>query len=161
MNIYDAIKSSFATLPAKQLFRASTGRQVSSSSVMLGVAMKIPAITDRLSAASAIDQLLAEGEGLGDTPKAERATHFARFSEVRREWSKAAARHGFAPCLPVVSNQVSGASEGGAPFGSTVVTNPFSVAVMDLFRDGYRLTLLMLKEFFWGFRWGAGPFEVI
>lgn len=68
---------------------------------------------------------------------------------------------GFEPSLPVVTNPVSRGGTAAIPEGATVVTNGFSAALMDFFDEGYRLMLIMLKEFLWGFRGYSGMFDAV
>lgn len=154
--IYLEIRDLFSSLPAGELFTGEGERQVDSSDIELGLSMQIPAVTNRASAVQAIDLVLAQGEGLGVSPLSQ-DTHFARFNEVLQNYARIYGL-GIEPSLPVVTNPVTR----GAPLaGATLVTNGFSAALMDFFNEGYRLMLIMLKEFFWGFRGYSGTFEAV
>lgn len=157
--IYLDIRELFATLPAGELFTGEGERQISSSDIELGLSMQIPAVTNRASAVQAIDFVLAQGEGLGVSPLS-KDTHFARFNEVLQSYARVCDL-GIEPFLPVVTNPVSRGAPAEISEDVTLVTNGFSAALMDFFNEGYRLMLIMLKEFFWGFRGYSGMFEAV
>jgi hypothetical protein len=154
--IYLAIKQLFATLPAAELFTGDGERQIDETDIELGVSMKILPVTTRATAATAIELVLAQGEGLSDSPLVT-DTHFARFTQVLDGFGELEARLGVELSRPVVENPVTAPGTKGA----TVVTHPFSREVMLLFERGYRLMLVMLREFFWGFRGYSGLLEAV
>ena len=121
--------------------------------------MTIPAVTSRATAVQAVGLVLEQGEGLGASPLS-KDTHFARFNEVLQDYLQIS-KLGLEPSLPVVTNPVSRGGYAAIPEGATVVTNGFSAALMDFFDEGYRLMLIMLQEFFWGFRGYSGMFEAV
>ena len=157
--IYLDIQTLFGTLPAGELFIGEGERQIDSSDVELGLAMQIPAVTSRATAVQAVDLVLEQGEGLGASVLS-KDTHFARFNEVLQSYLQIS-KLGLEPSLPVVNNPVSRGGTPAIPEGATVVTNGFSAALMDFFDEGYRLMLIMLKEFLWGFRGYSGMFEAV
>ena len=157
--IYLDIQQLFLTLPAGELFIGEGERQISTSDVELGLQVHVPAVTSRATAVQAVDLVLAEGEGLGASPLSQ-DTHFARFNEILQSYPRIR-ELGLEPSLPVVNNPVSRPSYIGIPEGATLVTNGFSAALMDFFEEGYRLMLIMLQEFFWGFRGYSGMFEAV
>lgn len=157
--IYLDIQQLFATLPASDLFTGEGERQISSSDVELGLQMQIPVVTSRTTAGQAVDLILAQGEGLGASPLS-KDTHFARFNDVLQSYLETS-ELGLDPYLPVVTNPVSHDGTAPIPEGATVVTNGFSAALMDFFDEGYRLMLIMLKEFFWAFRGYSGMFDAV
>lgn len=158
--IYLDIQQLFETLPAGELFTGQGERQISSSDVELGLQMQIPVVTSRATAMQAVDLILEQGEGLGASPLS-KDTHFARFNDVLQSYL-GIAELGLEPSLPVVTNPVTREGTAAAiPDGATVVTNGFSAALMDFFDEGYRLMLIMLKEFFWGFRGYSGMFDAV
>jgi hypothetical protein len=157
--IYLDIRQLFATLPAGELFTGEGERQIDSTDISLGLSMQIPAVTNRASAVQAIDFVLAQGEGLGASPLS-KDTHFARFNSILQSHARVC-ELGLEPSLPVVANPVSCGPPDALPDGATLVTNDFSAALMDFFNEGYRLMLIMLKEFFWGFRGYSGMFEAV
>lgn len=154
--IYRDINDHFQHLPAGQLFTGEGERQVSPTDVSLGLSMQIFPVTNRASAAQAINLVLTQGEGVSASPLSI-DTHFARFTEILQDYIRITKGHNIAPSLPVVENPVSQPSRSG----TTLVTHPFSAALMDLFNAGYRLMLIMLKEFFWGFRGYSGFFQAV
>ena len=157
--IYLDIQQLFTSLPAGELFTGEGERQIDSSDIELGLSMQIPAVTNRASAVQAVDLVLAQGEGLGVSPLSQ-DTHFARFNEVLQTYARVRDL-GIEPSLPVVANPVTRGAFAAIPEGATLVTNGFSAALMDFFDEGYRLMLIMLKEFFWGFRGYSGMFEAV
>jgi hypothetical protein len=154
--IYLEIKDAFAKLPAAELFRGDGERQINQSDLELGVSMQIVAVTNRASASQAVDLILTQGEGVGASPLS-KDTHFAKFSEALQQYRKITQELGIEPSFPMVDNPAY--TSGRA--GTTQITNPFSRELMQLFDEGYRLMLIMLAEFFWGFRGYAGMFEAV
>lgn len=157
--VYLDIQQLFESLPAGELFTGEGERQIDPSDVELGVFMQIPAVTSRASAVQAVDLVLEQGEGLGASPLSN-DTHFARFNQVLQSYLEIA-QLGLEASLPAVTNPVSCEGTAAIPEGATVVTNGFSAALMDFFDEGYRLMLIMLKEFFWGFRGYSGMFDAV
>ena len=94
-----------------------------------------------------------------------RATPTSRFTAAIQDYRqlvKSLQIDPLLPSLPVVCNPVSRPSAAGRePDGATLVTNKFSAALMDLFNEGYRLMLIMLRQFLWGFRGFSGAFEEV
>ena len=161
--IYLEINSLFQSLPAATLFRGDGLRQVTPNDVELGISMTILPVTSRATASAAINLILQQGEGLGAMPT-DQTTHYERFTRTLTDYRqlRASSKSKVAPSLPVVTNPVSRPGpDGQVPDGATLVTNPFSAAVMDLFNEGYRLMLIMLQEFMWGFRGYSGPIEAV
>ncbi len=159
--IYLDIQSCFQTLPASELFAGDGLRQIDPTDVELGVSMKILPVTSRATAVQAVALILEQGEGLGELVTAS-DSHFARFTATVRDYEQVVNSLKIEPSLPVVSNPVSRvAPDGKVPAGATLVTNEFSVALMDLFDDGYRLMLIMLQQFLWGFRGYSGMFAAV
>jgi hypothetical protein len=154
--LYLDIQRAFNTLPAAELFRGEGERQIDQSDIELGVSMQILPVMNRASASQAVDLILTQGEGVSASPLS-KDTHFAKFTETLRDYRRVTRELGLEPSLPVVDNPV---YEGGLP-GTTPITHPFSRALMQLFDEGYRLMLIMLAEFFWGFRGYSGMFEAV
>jgi Ferritin-like len=160
-SIYLEIQSLFKTLPASELFAGDGLRQIDQTDVELGISMKILPVTSRATAVRAIALILEQGEGLSELVTAT-DSHFARFTATIRDHEQVVKSLQIDPSLPVVCNPVSHRSaDGSVPAGATLVTNEFSAALMDLFNDGYRLMLIMLKQFLWGFRGYSGMFEAV
>lgn len=89
-------------------FRGVPDRQVF---VPVEYQISVLKITDPLSAQAAIDQIVEEGEGIGEPPGYD--SHFARFWRVHEEFERME-REGFDPALPVRDNPVS--DDGWLPY---------------------------------------------
>jgi Ferritin-like len=160
--IYLEIKSLFQTLqPASELFTGDGLRQLDPTDFELGVSMKVLPVTSRATAVQAVALILEQGEGLGELATAT-DSHFARYTATIQDYEQVVNSLKIEPSLPVVTNPVSHpAADGRVPAGATLVTNQFSAALMDLFNEGYRLMLVMLRQFLWGFRGYSGMFEAV
>ncbi len=102
-------------------------------------------VTDLASAAATISQVVDEGEGGGDVNEA--TSHFGRFVAMYRELRDELRRDpAFAPARPVVTNpRVHPGPEGA--HGVTVLTDPLTRRVAELFDGAYATMLLMLIRF--------------
>jgi hypothetical protein len=160
-HIYLEIQELFQKLPASELFTGDGLRQLVPSDFELGVSMKILPVTSRATAVQAVALILEQGEGLGELVTAT-DSHFARFTATVQDYEQVVNSLKIEPSLPVVCNPVSHpAADGGVPAGATLVTNEFSAALMELFNEGYRLMLTMLRQFLWAFRGYSGMFEAV
>ena len=156
--LYEEIAAAYngpSQLPAAALFQGSAARQVQSSAVQWFEKVNVPQVTNRAQAISAINQIVFEGEGIGENPTSPNS-HFARFAIVNRAFAAASARA--ARCR---SGPARGVQSGGRrrdPDGATRVTDPAAVLAMRLFDDGYFLMLAMLRGFFETYLGNFGTF---
>lgn len=149
--LYTAIGDAFATLDPGDLFRGDPGRQIPED--MFGLSVQMAAVTNRSTAAQAIQRILEQGEGIGESPQSGDPAHFERFLKILRELEQAeSVRPGLDPALPVVSNPrldeaavgVRAAQDGEV----TRITNPHTRRVMAFFNDAYSQMLVMMQGFF-------------
>jgi rubrerythrin len=101
----------------------------------------LPAITDTKSALAAIDQIVEEGEGRsGHSP----TSHFSRFLEMDRQLAHLLAED---PAFDPARNVVSDPRTSEAP-GCTLITNPATVEVSQLFDVAYAVLIQLLSRMF-------------
>ena len=142
-------------LPAAALFRGSAAAQVQSPAVQWSSRVSVPQVTNRAQAASAIAQVVFEGEGIGELPTSPNS-HFARFAAVRQNFQDLGRTlRGADPALPVACNPAAG---GEIPPGATRITDGAAVRAMRLFDDGYFLMLAMLRGFFETYQGNFGTY---
>lgn len=149
--LYEAIGAAFQTLDPADLFRADPGRQLPETT--FGYRIQMMSITNRASAAAAVQLILEQGEGISEPTTSGEPAHFERFLAVLRGLEAArAVDPEFDPALRLVSNPV----HRDAPQGLcgvredkvTRITNPHTRQVMALFDDTYSLMLQVLQRFF-------------
>jgi len=164
-DLYEQIDNAYngpRQLPAAELFRGSAASQVQSSAVQWFARVNVPQVTNRAQAALAIAQIVFEGEGIGEFPTSPNS-HFARFAGVKQEYQDLARAlpsddrelPSPDPALPVACNPAVGDE---IPPGATRITDGAAVKAMQLFDDGYRLMLAMLRGFFEKYQGNFGTF---
>lgn len=150
-DLYEAIGAAFQNLDPADLFRTDPGRQLPETT--FGYRIQMMSITNRASAAAAVQLILEQGEGISEPTTSGEPAHFERFLAVLRGVEAAcAADASFDPALPLVSNPV----HREAPQGLsdvreakvTRITNPHTRQVMAIFDDTYSLMLQVLQRFF-------------
>lgn len=150
--LYNAIRTALTTLDPAEIFIGEPARQVGDE--LSGYRVTMVKVTNRETAAAAIDLVLEQGEGIGETPVSGEPAHFERFLAVLRGFDEAiGADPGFKPALPVVSNPWIadvglGLRNVKEENNVTRITNPNAVQAMRLFNDAYSLMLVMMKSFF-------------
>ncbi len=101
----------------------------------------LPAVTDVPSAIAAVRQIVDEGEGSSDD---DGSSHFARFLMMYRELVAELERDpDFEPARDVVSDPRTGTGEFG-----TIITNPSTARISELFDLGYGVMIQMLMRLF-------------
>ena len=175
ITIYQRILTAFETMPAAELFTGDGLRQVvegdsGASDVNLGINMVIMPSATRAQIVKAVKLIFLEGEG--HLPhgfrkhKKTEPSHYQRFGKILREYKKLQTflkkhhRSELEPFLPAALNPVPRGS-GDHKKIVTEIDNPTTLRLMKLFNQGYRLMLVMLREFFWDFRGFSGPVEVV
>ena len=124
-------------LPAAELFRGSAAAQVQSGAVQWGNRVNVPQVTNRSQAQAAIEQVVFEGEGIGENPTSPNS-HFARFAAILESFEALQREQlGIDVSLPVLCNP-----------GAAKITDPGAQKAMGLFDKGYFLMLAMLRGFF-------------
>ena len=143
---YHKIETGFRTIPEEELFIGPPEAQANARYVDLGG--ELVAVTDRASACAAIEMIVEQGEApTSDHPDA----HFVVFNTIRLAYAEALAeaeRTGipFEPVRPVVSNPMTRFYDDTS--GGTIIHDPLTHEVADLFNIAYDTMLLMLLRFF-------------
>jgi len=143
---YHKIKTAFETIPEEQLFIGPPEAQAKAK--YLDLDGELIAVVDRDSACRAIEMIVEQGEApTKDHPDA----HFVVFDSIRRELEDlthdaVAEGRFFNPVRPVVSNPMTRLFENGS--NGSVIDDPFSHELADLFNTAYDTMLLMLLRFF-------------
>jgi CDGSH-type Zn-finger protein len=144
--LYRKIETGFVAIPERRLFIGPAEAQAKGR--YLDFDGKLVPIVDRASASRAIEMIVQQGEApTSDHPDA----HFCVFDAIRSELELTtahAARRGvaFDPVRPVVTNPMTRFYEDAA--GGSIVTDPRTHEVADVFNSAYDTMLLMLLRFF-------------
>lgn len=143
---YHKIETGFTTIPEAELFIGPPEAQANARFVDLGG--ELTAVVDRASACAAIEMIVEQGEA---PTSAHPDAHFVVFDTVRRQYAEALAeaeRTGipFEPVRPVIANPMTRFYEDTS--GGTIITDPLTHEVADLFNISYDTMLLMLLRFF-------------
>jgi CDGSH-type Zn-finger protein len=143
---YHKIETGFRTIPEEELFIGPADAQANAR--FLDFDGLLVSVTDRESACAAIEMIIEQGEA---PTSAHPDAHFMVFDAIRREYEAAAheaeARGAvFDPVRKVVSNPMTRFYEDSA--GGTLITDPVTHEVADLFNVAYETMLLMLLRFF-------------
>ncbi|HEY7982138.1 MAG TPA: ferritin-like domain-containing protein [Candidatus Eremiobacteraceae bacterium] len=144
--LYHQILTGFQNIPQDRLFIGP--QQAQSNARYLDFGSKLISVVDADSARRAIEMIVEQGEApTHDHPDA----HFAVFDTIRKGYRSAmddAAKDGtvFAPVRPVISNPMTRFYEDAS--GGTIITDPLTHDVADLFNLVYDTMLLMLVRFF-------------
>jgi CDGSH-type Zn-finger protein len=109
---------------------------------------ELTAVVDRASACAAIEMIVEQGEA---PTSAHPDAHFVVFDTIRREYAAALAQAEqtgvpFAPVRPVVPNPMTRFYDDTS--GGTIIRDPLTHEVADLFNIAYDTMLLMLLRFF-------------
>ncbi len=143
---YHKIESGFHAIPEEELFIGPPEAQANARYVDLNG--ELTAVIDRASACAAIELIVEQGEA---PSSAHPDAHFVVFDTIRREYAAAlsqAEQTGipFAPVRPVVPNPMTRFYDDTS--GGTIIRDPVTHSVADLFNIAYDTMLLMLLRFF-------------
>jgi CDGSH-type Zn-finger protein len=143
---YHKIKSGFNSIPEGDLFIGPQEAQANARFVDLEGEL-VP-VTDRASACAAIDMVIEQGEA---PSSAHPDAHFVVFDTIRKEFEETLAEaesngSGFEPVRPVASNPMTRFYDD--PSRGTIIRDPVTHDVADLFNVTYETMLLMLLRFF-------------
>lgn len=144
--LYHKIETGFDTIPERRLFIGPPDAQAKGR--YLDFEPQLVPVIDRDSACAAIEMIVQQGEApTSEHPDA----HFCVFDAIRLELEQTtadAARRGvaFDPVRPVVSNPMARDYDDTAR--GTILTDPRTHEVADLFNTAYDTMLLMLLRFF-------------
>jgi CDGSH-type Zn-finger protein len=143
---YHKILTGFLNIPQDVLFIGPPEAQANARYVDLSG--KLVPVVNRESARAAIEMIVEQGEApTTDHPDA----HFAVFDTIRKQFAGTvdeARRNGgsFEPVRPMISNPMTRFYDDTA--GGTIITDPLTHEVADLFNTAYDTMLLMLLRFF-------------
>ncbi|MBV9103454.1 MAG: CDGSH iron-sulfur domain-containing protein, partial [Candidatus Eremiobacteraeota bacterium] len=143
---YHKIRTGFEGIPEDQLFIGPPEAQAKAK--YLDLEGSLIAVVDRDSACRAIEMIVEQGEA---PTKEHPDAHFVVFDSIRREFEELTHRavaggRTFEPVRPVVSNPMTRYFDERA--SGTLIDDPFSHEVADLFNTAYDTMLLMLLRFF-------------
>jgi hypothetical protein len=143
---YHKIKTGFDTIPEDQLFIGPPEAQTNARFVDLQG--QLVSVIDRTSARAAIEMIIEQGEA---PTAAHPDAHFVIFDTIRHEFEQAVAAATatgavFEPVRPVVSNPMTHFYDDTS--GGTMILDPVTHQVADLFNVAYETMLLMLLRFF-------------
>jgi hypothetical protein len=161
--LYLALRSAFGSgkIPPGELFQGNLQKQVATASVPLVGNVSMTGVMNASTAQQAIDQVIAEGEGMGAAPTGINLdeSHFKAFLDMRTEYIRTRDEYPeFDPAMPAVPNP---AVEGGAyepPPRSNVVKAEPARSLMLLFNDAYFVMVVMLQDFFESYEGFFGAF---
>ena len=142
---YHKIETGFLHIPEHELFIGP--RDAQANARYLDLSGELVAVVDRASACSAIDMIIEQGEA---PSAAHPDAHFVVFDTIRMEYSRevesARARgEAFDPVRPVVSNPMTRFYDDTS--GGTIIADPLTHEVAELFNISYDTMLLMLLRF--------------
>ncbi|HEY2468154.1 MAG TPA: ferritin-like domain-containing protein [Terracidiphilus sp.] len=143
---YHKIRTGFDSIPEDELFIGPPEAQANARFVDLEG--ELVAVTDRKSACAGIDMVIEQGEA---PSSAHPDAHFMVFDTIRKEFEEAiaaaaASGSAFQPARPVASNPMTRFYDDPTP--GTMIHNPVTHEVADLFNVAYETMLLMLLRFF-------------
>jgi hypothetical protein len=156
--LYEEIRQGFINLDeqlgAEVLFIGPTEAQITNQTLfdqtakgyqinLQGVLAKDP--KDRLKEAVAmIDQIIAEGEG---APTSSAGSHYARFVNIKEQYQALLSENpSFNPAKPVADNPQTFKHPSGGQ--GTVISNPLTLQVAQLFNLVYETMLLLMIRFY-------------
>lgn len=143
---YHKIETGFKTIPEDDLFIGPPAAQANAR--FLDFEGSLVSVTDRASACAAIEMIVEQGEA---PSAAHPDAHFMVFDQIRREY-EAAVREAetrgvvFDPVRKVVSNPMTRFYEDSG--AGTLITDPVTHEIADIFNVAYECMLLMLHRFF-------------
>ncbi len=142
--LYEEISTAFTSLPPAEVFQGSTDLQVGAAN--FGYRVEMLTVTNQSEAVAAIQQILEQGEGIGDQPL-HSDSHFQRFTNILAELQTSTSEiPDFSLALPVVANPALKPHPAGLPV--SVITDPSAVQVMRFFNRVYHTMLVLLKAYF-------------
>jgi hypothetical protein len=140
--LYRSIEAGFVALADEELF---IGPQTAQDDSNWSRGLHLWPVRDLASVKQAVEFIVAEGEG---TTSGSSTSHYQRFLAASSALEHETAQHpGFRPARPVATNPVSRPHPDASQAGS-VVTDPGTLAISELFSVTYETTLLMLTQFY-------------
>jgi len=161
--LYLALRNAFGSgkIPPGELFQGNLRRQVTTASVPLVGNVSMTEVMNASTAQQAIDQVIAEGEGMGAAPSGINLdeSHFKAFLDMRTEYIRTRQEYpALDPATPAVPNPSVEGSGYEPPPHSNVVTVEPARSLMLLFNDAYFVMIVMLRDFFESYEGYFGAF---
>ncbi|MES2829357.1 MAG: ferritin-like protein [Bacteroidota bacterium] len=140
--LYKRIEEGFLNIPEEKLFIGPHNEQDSDQWTLR---LTMHTVKDRNSALKAIKEIVEEGEG---TPAARLNSHYDKFLKVREAYNdEKSLDAAFEPARTVVINpQTREHRDAGG--GVTVISNPITLKVAELFNTTYATMLTMLIQYY-------------
>lgn len=140
--LYEQIADGFQQFDERALF---IGPREAQDSVNWGAGVRVLTVGDRASALAAIRSIVEEGEG---TPTGGAGSHYATFRRIRDQLAAEQVRDpAFEPARPVAPNPITPPYPDPARTG-TVIADPLTRGVAELFNAVYGTVVLMLTRFY-------------
>jgi rubrerythrin len=153
-DLYKQIRHAFETMSEEALFIGPPEAQVDNESIFLekverGYDVKLFKVVDRETALAAIDQIIEEGEGGGPrTAEEEAESHCEKLKLILKQYlAELKTDPDFNPARSVIRNPVTRKGHRDADSG-TMITDPLSRRVADLFNTSYEALLFSLIRFY-------------
>jgi rubrerythrin len=141
-DLYGQIREAFETLDERQLF---IGPRMAQDTDDWSANLRLRNVVDRPTAVEAINDIIEEGEA---APKELPTSHWATFVRVREELDNEIKQNpDFDPARPVVSNPLTRPHRDSSP-GATIVRDPNTLEIAELFNAIYGTMVLMLMQFY-------------
>jgi Ferritin-like len=139
--LYSEIKNGFGIIDEQSLF---IGPNTSEDTQPWGLSVQPRGAHDRQSAVSAIDEIIKQGEA---TTTAGPESHYQIFFKIAKELNdEKQANPSFDPARPVASNPLTRVHRDSK--GRTLITNPATLEVAELFNVSYGTMLLMFMQYY-------------
>jgi hypothetical protein len=137
--LYAEIRRGFMQIPEDELF---IGPRFAQDTDDWSNRFALRLVTDRASAAAALDAIVLEGEG---APGQRTPSHYSTFLGLRRQLAQQP--EGFQPARPVVTDPRT-RTHPDAPIGGTLIEHPRTLRVAELLNASYITVLLMLMQYY-------------
>lgn len=137
--LYAKIAEGFRAISEKQLFVGPASAQTENN--WSDRALDIHAVTDRASALSALENVIEDGEG---TSSNRASSHYNGFLQIRTAYF----REGRFPAARRVPRNPATRRNPKVTGPVTIITNPRSLRLAELFNSAYGVMLLMLQHYF-------------
>jgi Ferritin-like len=137
--LYAKIAEGFRTIPESSLFIGPPSAQSGNTWSDRGLDIRV--VNDRASALSALDNIIEDGEG---TPDNRASSHYNGFLDIRRAYFREGR---FAAARRVPRNPATRPNPRGDG-AVTLIINPTSLRLAELFNASYGVMLLMLQHYF-------------
>lgn len=145
--LYGLIAEGIRTIPEKELFVGVPENQVGRELVDFP---NLTRVTNRVSAQHAIDMILEQGEGC---PAGREDSHYETFRKIRKSYLHellVAEERGveFSPVRPCISNPIAFKRPSNGTIGASLITDPVTAEIADLFDSIYAFMLRLLQYVF-------------